>query len=167
MPPKDNSVVMENVQIIFRNFSGREGQYNRAGDRNFCALLDPENAAQMEHDGWNVKFLKAREEGDTDQAYLPISVNFSGRPPKVVMLSSRGRSTLHEEQVELLDWADLATVDLIVRPYEWDVNGKTGTKAYLQSLFATVMEDALELKYMVDDEVYGELAPPPGVRFNG
>jgi hypothetical protein len=34
-----------------------------------------------------------------------------------------------------------------VRPYAWDVNGKTGVKAYLKTLFVTIDEDALELKY--------------------
>ena len=40
MPKNDNTVLMEGVQIIFRNFAGREGQYNREGDRNFAVLLD-------------------------------------------------------------------------------------------------------------------------------
>ncbi len=36
---KDNTVMMEGVRIIFRNFSGKESQYNREGDRNFAVLL--------------------------------------------------------------------------------------------------------------------------------
>lgn len=144
---KDNTVLMENVKIIFRNFSGREGQYNREGDRNFCVLLDEATAEAMAADGWNVKMLSSREEGEPDQPYLQVTVNFKGRPPRVVMITSRGRSTLHEEEVELLDWADIRTTDLIIRPYEWVVNGKTGIKAYLQSIYVTIEEDELELKY--------------------
>jgi hypothetical protein len=151
MPPKkDNTVIMEGVRIIFRNFAGKEGQYNREGDRNFAVLLDNDVAAAMNEDGWNVKWLKPREdaeEGETPQAYLPVSVNFRGRPPRVVLVSSRGRSNLDEDQVEMLDWVDILNVDLIVRPYEWTVNGKSGIKAYLQSLYMTIQEDPLELKY--------------------
>lgn len=147
MARADNTVLMENVRIIFRNFSGREGMYNREGDRNFCVLLDRETAERMLRDGWNVKVLAAREEGEEDQPYLPVTVNFKGRPPRVVMITSRGRNTLEEDQVELLDWADIINADLIVRPYEWAVNGKTGIKAYLQSLYVTIQEDELELKY--------------------
>jgi hypothetical protein len=150
MPAKqDNTVLMEGVQIIFRNFSGKEGQYNREGDRNFAVLLDDTIANAMAEDNWNIKWLKPRteEEGDTPQAYLPISVNFKGRPPRIVLITSRGRTNIDESQVETLDWVDIINVDLIVRPYEWNVNGKTGVKAYLQSIYVTIEEDPLELKY--------------------
>lgn len=152
MPP-DNTIVMENVRIIFRNFAGKEGQFNREGDRNFAVVLEhPEVVKALEDDGWNVKYLKAREEGDEEQPYLPVSVNFKGRPPRCVMITSRGRTELREEDVELLDWADIRNVDLIVRPYEWAVSGKTGIKAYLKSIFVTIEEDELERKYAdVDD----------------
>lgn len=145
--PRDDTVLMENVRIIFRNFAGREGMYNREGDRNFCVLLDHDTAQKMADDGWNIKVLKPRDEGDEPQPYLQVSVNFKGRPPRVVMITSRGRTTLREEDVEVLDWADILQADLIVRPYEWAVNGKTGIKAYLQSIFATIDEDELERKY--------------------
>lgn len=146
---QDNTVLMEGVRIIFRNFSGKEGQYNREGDRNFAVLLDEKVATAMAEDNWNVKWLKPRsdEEGEEPQAYLPVSVNFKGRPPRIVLITSRGRTNLDEDSVEMLDWADILNVDLIVRPYEWTVNNKSGIKAYLQSIYVTIEEDALEMKY--------------------
>lgn len=153
MAAPDNTVLMEGVRIIFRNFSGKEGQYNREGDRNFAVLLDEKIAAAMSEDGWNVKMLKPRddEEDSTPQAYLPVAVNFRGRPPRIVMITSHNRTTLDESQVETLDWVDILNVDLIVRPYEWTVNGKTGIKAYLQSMYITIQEDPLEAKYSALD----------------
>ena len=138
---------MEGVRIIFRTFAGKEGQYNREGDRNFAVLLDDTIANSMAEDGWNVKWLKPREEDEDEssQAYLQVSVNFKGRPPRIVLITSRGRTNLDESQVEMLDWADIKNVDLIVRPYEWVVNQKSGIKAYLQSIYVTIEEDALEL----------------------
>lgn len=145
--PRDNNVVMEGVRIVFRNFAGKEGMYNREGDRNFSVLLDDDVAEKMAKDGWNVKWLKPREEGDAEQAYLQVSVNFKGRPPQITMITSRGRTNLGEDEVEMLDWADISNVDMIVNPYEWAVNGKSGIKAYLDKIFVTIEEDELELKY--------------------
>lgn len=149
MPQNDNTVLMEGVRIIFRNFAGKEGQYNREGDRNFAVLLDEQVATTMAEDGWNIKMLRPRdeEEEENPQAYLPVSVNFKGRPPRIVLITSRGRTNLDESQIEMLDWADIVNVDLIVRPYEWTVNGKSGIKAYLQSIYVTIDEDPLEIKY--------------------
>jgi hypothetical protein len=153
MAHDDKNVVMEDVRIIFRNFAGKEGMYNREGDRNFAVLLDDDVAKMMLADNWNIKRLKAREEGDEEQAYLSVSVNFKGRPPLIAMITSRGRNFLGEDEVELLDWADIRTVDLIIRPYEWAVNGKTGVKAYLQAIYVTIEEDALQLKYADLDNI--------------
>jgi len=153
--PQDNTVLMEGVRIIFRNFAGKEGQYNREGDRNFAVLLDDTVASTLAEDGWNVKWLKPREEDEAEeptQAYLQVSVNFKGRPPRIVLITSRGRTNLDEGSVEMLDWADIQNVDLIVRPYEWVVNNKSGIKAYLQSIYVTIEEDALEKKYAEMDQ---------------
>lgn len=146
-PRVEGTLLIEDARIFSRNFAGKEGQYNREGDRNFCLILDTETALAMESDGWNIKNLRAREEGDVEQPFVQVSVSFKGRPPKVVMITSRGRTDLTEDEIELLDWAEIKTLDLIIRPYNWTVNGKSGVKAYLKSIFVTLDEDALDLKY--------------------
>jgi hypothetical protein len=105
----------------------------------------------MLEDGWHVRYLAAREEGDEDTPYISVAVNFKNRPPRVVLLTSTTRTQLDEDSVDVLDWADIKTADLIARGYDWSVNGKTGTKAYLQSLFVTIEEDALERKYSINE----------------
>jgi hypothetical protein len=151
MSDQSKTFMVEDARIIFRNFSGKEGQYNREGDRNFAVVLDPDTAAAMLADGWNVRQLDPREEGDDPTPYVSVSVNFNNRPPRVVLLTSTTRTQLDEASVEILDWADIKNVDLIARGYEWSVNGKSGVKAYLQSLFVTIEEDALERKYAVHE----------------
>ena len=143
----DGTVVIENARIVFRNFAGKEGMYNREGDRNFSVLLPPDMAEEMAQDGWNIKTLKPREEGDEPTPYITVSVSFKVRPPRIVQITSRGRTDLGEDECEILDWVDIANVDLILRPYEWVVNGKSGIKAYLKTIFVTINEDPLELKY--------------------
>jgi hypothetical protein len=153
----DGKVTIEGARIIFRNFSGKEGQYNREGDRNFGVILEPEVAEAMLADGWNVKTLKPREddEDETETPWLSVSVNFDkGRPPKIMLVTQEGRkrTPMDAETVEMLDWADITNVDLIVRPYTWEVSGRTGIKAYLQTMFVTIEEDELEQKYANMDD---------------
>jgi hypothetical protein len=149
---KPQNITLEDVNIVFRNFSGAEGQFNKAGDRNFGLLIGPDDAEAMTRDGWNIKYLKPREEGDEAQAWLKIKVNFNGRPPRVVLISENGeghksKTSIDETMVSILDWAPIETVDLIINPYEWSVNGNTGITAYLQSIFVTLAQDDLEKKY--------------------
>jgi hypothetical protein len=144
--------MIENATIIFRNFSGKEGQYNREGDRNFAVIIPEPDAQNLAADGWNVRYLEPREEGDSPTPYVSVSVNFNNRPPRVVLLTSTTRTQLDENSVEVLDWSDIKVADLIARGYEWNVNGKSGIKAYLQSLFVTIEEDALERKYAIHDD---------------
>jgi hypothetical protein len=105
----------------------------------------------MAADGWNVKWLKPREdeveEAEADQPYLPVSLRYDVFPPHVVLVTSRNRTVLDESQVEMLDYSDIVNVDLIVRPHNWNVNGKTGIKAYVKTMFVTIEEDALVRKY--------------------
>lgn len=140
-------VLLENVRIGFRNFSGKEGKYNREGDRNFNVFLEPDQAERFENEGWNVKYLKPRDEDDQPQAILQVTVSYKGRPPTVVMITSRGRTALSENEVDILDWADLRSVDMTLNPYHWTVSGKSGVKAYLKSIYVTIEEDELDLKY--------------------
>ena len=151
MPDDVRTFMVEDARIIFRNFAGKEGQYNREGDRNFAVVLDNETAVEMLADGWNVRYLAPREDGDEPTPYISVSVNFTNRPPRVVLLTSTARSHLSEDTVEVLDWADIQKADLIARGYNWEVNGKSGTKAYLQSLFVTIEEDELERKYAINE----------------
>lgn len=142
------NLVIENARIMWRNFAGEERRFNEAGDRNFVIFLENDVAEALARDGWNIKTLAPRDPEDNPQPFLKVSVNFKGpRPPRLVMITSRGRTDVPEEMAGVMDWAMIKNVDLIVRPYQWEVNGNSGIKAYLQSLYMTIEEDALELKY--------------------
>lgn len=144
-------VLMEGVRIIFRNFRGEEGPYNPKGTRTFAVLLDEKVAEALAADEWNVKWLKPREDDEDEgppQPYLPVTVRFDVYPPKVVLVTSRGRTHLDDHSIEMLDWANIINVDLIVRGFPWGpINDKSGLKAYVQSMYVTIEEDPLEMKY--------------------
>lgn len=153
MAPTEPTLTMEGAQIIFRNFAGRKTMYNAEGNRNFCLLLDDETAEKMSRDGWNIKYLRPREEGDQPKPYVAVAVSYKHRPPRVLLLTSRGRTLLTEDVVEFVDMVDIMHVDLTIRPYNWDVSGRQGIKAYLQTMYVKLREDPLDLKYQDVEEV--------------
>lgn len=146
------NVLLEEVKIIFRNFSGKKKRFNDEGKRNFSVLLDAETAEQLAKDGWNVKWLKARSDDEPPQAHMKINVHYGkGRPPRVVLIGSRGRTTLSEDMVEMADWVDIRHVDLMFRPYKYDE--EANVTAYLQSIYIVVEESFLDIKYGDLEEV--------------
>lgn len=146
----DELVTLEDVQIIFRNFTGRKGMYNAEGDRSFAVKLTPEWAQELTNRGWNVKYLKPGEDEEFGPPYISVKVNFDGpRPPKVFMISpsTKRRTKIEEDLVEQLDYVDILQIDLILSPYPYEFNGRTGISVYLDSLYVTIIENALEMKY--------------------
>lgn len=143
----NKNIVIEHAKIGFRNFSGKEGKFNPAGRRNFCVFLESDLGKTLENDGWNVRWLEPRDESEDRQAYLQVAVSFNNIPPKIILITSNGKTQLDEEGVNILDWAEIENVDLIIRPYNWDVSGKNGIKAYVKSMYVTLVEDEFESKY--------------------
>ncbi len=141
------NVTIEGARIIFRNFAGRQGEFNRAGDRNFCVVLDKELADQLAADGWNVKIKEPKEEGDDPLIFLKVKVKFGDFPPVIKQITSRGATQLDEDTVMILDTAAIENVDLIITPYAYNFQGKDGVSAYLKKMYVTIAEDDLDKKY--------------------
>ena len=145
------NIIVENAHIAFRNFAGKESKFNRAGNRNFCIIFDKETGEGLLEEGWNVRILQPREEGDDPGYALSVAVAFGNIPPKIYMISGRTKVQLDEDSVSCLDYAEIVNVDAVVRPYNWEVNGKTGVKAYISTLYVEVQEDKFSKKYDFDD----------------
>lgn len=145
-------ITIKNATVFKTNFSGKEiPPYNPQGRRNFCVFIDDlKTAKDMEDDGWNIRWLEPRNPGDERKAFLSIAVNFSNRPPKIILVTSKGETRLDEETVGMLDWAEKEQVDLTINPRYWKSDsGKERIKAYLRTLVVRIYEDELERE--IDD----------------
>lgn len=139
---------IDDARIIYRNFSGEGSKYNREGDKNFSVVIpDQELANQLIEDGWNVKIRPPREEDEAPFMHLPVKVKFNDRGPNVYLESNGRRVSLDEESVACLDNVDIISVDLDIRPYDWEVNGKEGRTAYLHSMRVVQEVDRFAERY--------------------
>lgn len=147
---KPDQLMVENAEVMWRNFQGREGDYNSAGDRNFCVFFEDDEADRLKRAGWNIKETKVKEEGDVPRKYLQVAVQYDkGRPPRVVLITNGGtkRVDLAADSVGILDSMDIKNWDLVITPYPWTVRDDSGIKAYLKMAFVTLDENQIEMKY--------------------
>ena len=79
--------------------------------------------------------------------FLPVKVKFNSRGPGIYVRSGNNVSRLTEETVDIVDEIDIARVNMDLRPYDWEVNGKTGRTAYLQSIEITQNVDRFGARY--------------------
>ncbi len=142
---------IDDARLTFKNFEGREDKFNRKGDRNFALVVESqEDADRLVEDGWNVKIRPPREEGEEPFMYLPVKIKFNDRGPRVRLRTGDVENRLDEETIGELDYIDILNVDLDIRPYDWEVNGKVGRTAYLQEIYVVQKEDRFAKKYSDD-----------------
>ena len=143
-----NILQIDDARIIFKNFEGRGDKFNREGDRNFSLLIeDPNTADALQREGWNVKIKEGRDEDDGPFMRLPVKVKFTDYGPNVYLISGGRRVELDEESIGMLDQIEIESVDMDLRPYDWDVNGRTGRTAYLQSMQVVQRVDRFAARY--------------------
>lgn len=144
---------IDDAKMIFKNFEGRGDKFNREGDRNFSLLIeDPENADALIERGWNVKIKPGRDVDEGPFMRLPVKVKFTEYGPNVYLKTGERMNRLDEESIACLDNIEIESVDMDIRPFDWEVNGRTGRTAYLQSLHVTQRIDRFAARYANMDE---------------
>lgn len=142
-----DKLVIENAKLIFRNFAGTKTEFNTEGLRSFSVILEPDSAIELEEAGWNIRWTKPKNPDDDSIPFLSIAVAYNNVPPKIWIVTKQKKTALEEHTVKTLDWAEIASADIVVNPYHWEVAGKKGIKAYLKTMFVNVVEDQFADKY--------------------
>lgn len=145
---KGKVLQIDDCRIIHRNFEGRKGMYNNAGDRSFSVIINDEKIAEeLKAEGYNVRIKPPREDGDIPFMYLPVKVKFNANGPLAYLLSNDNLTRLTEETIKCLDNVSIESVDLDINPYDWERNGEFGRSAYLGSIRVTQRVDRFMQEY--------------------
>jgi len=161
--PRDNfpTINISNAHFIFyTNFKGAAGPYNNEGERNFNVILEGDALEQALAYGMNVKTTKPREGYDSVN-YIKVNIGYKYRAPIAMLINSHVKRNLTEQTIGILDDYEFENVDLVIRPNRWrHPGGATGVNAYLQAIYATVVEDPFVSKYysIPDAESDGSIA---------
>lgn len=149
---KNNGTTIEinNAKIIFKNFSGKPGMYNKEGDRNFCLLL-PDDAAVyfFRRNGYSPTVKPSTSEEGEFFRYIKIKLRFNQWGPTVILKSGDKTTRVDESLVSALDSIRIDRVDMDIRPYQWErPNGESGQTAYLSGMTVYQQIDRFEQMMM-------------------
>ena len=161
---KNDTLNIGSANLMFKNFEGRQTQYNRKGDRNFCVVIDDMHwVRKLQNAGWNVKATKPRDPEEEPRYYIKVKFSYPednpniSRGPTVYLHQGKKVSNLDRDTIALLDDAFIIDADVTIRAREWEVNGKTGVTGYLQTLHVSIEEDAFASKYADNGEDDGHM----------
>lgn len=143
-----NNINIEGAMIIWKNFSGERDKFN-PGKRGFSVVIDDTVMAdELRQEGWNVKDRPLQEGADdSEQEWtLPVKLNMN-RYTQVWLIVGNHKTLLDEDTVSQLDAVDIVNCDISIRPYEWEMNGRTGITAYVDSMYVTIRENKFAEKY--------------------
>lgn len=151
-------VEIEDARIIWPNFSGEASKYNKEGDRNFCiAIPNQDIADSLTNDvnefgvGWNVKIRPPRDEDEDPFMFLKVKLSFKGQGPDVFLITNGKMTRLDEESISCLDHIEISYVDLSIRPYDDEINGRPFRSAYLRAIYVTQNVDRFAARYAEEE----------------
>ena len=151
---------INDARILWPNFEGRGDRFNKQGDRNFTLIIPDQEIAEAlmndkskYGDGWNVK-IKQRDENEAPFMNMKVKVSFNGRGPNIYLVSGNKQVALNEDTVKCLDYIDIVSCDMDIRPYDGEMpNGQTFRTAYLSAMRVYQRVD----RFANDDEYFDAL----------
>lgn len=148
-------LVLKDVKIPMktRNFRGEERlPYNKAGERNFSIIVDPEQVDidELKEKGWNIRQGNPNPE---DPDYIPpyflrVKVKFFPENddrrrmnPKVIVMTHEGEMLMDENSIGDLDSDEIMKCNMTIAGRWSDSATYTGITAYLKKMAVRLCED--------------------------
>lgn len=156
------NIVVKNACIMFTNFAGEKDRFNN-GMPQFNLVLSKEAADDLRSDGWNIRMMPPREEGDEPTYMTNINVSFgNGRRDPVVKLYSsldgkRSCRQLSRDTLGILDDIRLERINLRIGSFNYDGDRYT-MKGYLHEMQA--VQKAAQTSF---DDDYNDYTDPDEV----
>ena len=151
---------LKGYKITFKNFAGRESSngYNRAGNRNFCVVLDDETAQQMLADGWNVRIKQFDDGSHRNTLQVAVRYDIDRFRPRAFLVTPKSngkfiKRLLTEDTISELDSATITDTRMVLNPSHWqNAMGNEGIKAYLTTGYFVIEKDPFEDDFPTDED---------------
>lgn len=139
------NLVIENVHVMpFSNFAGKEGKFNKAGVRSFqIELTDPETIDRLRDLGWNVRERVNRDDETYYTLDVKVAYNDKAPHPEAEIISNNKSTFIGEDEIGMLDYAEVDRTDVVIAPYHYTFNGQEGVSAYLRKIRVWLASDGL------------------------
>lgn len=151
----NGKLVVEGAAVpkFYSHFSGEADGFHTAGEKDFRLIIESEDLANdLVAAGWNVK--QKGEDGDENKyLYIKVKVKFNFGKPVIVKHLGNKLITLDENTCSEIDRVSIEpeSIDLVLSPYHWTVNGKNGITAYLEEMHFRQVQGYFHDKYAQDE----------------
>ena len=150
--PKYEPIELQDATLLFPNFAGVPNQFNKAGDRNSCVLIDDALAGQLSAIGWNVRIGKSSDPDVIPGKFISFTVNTDAKFPPRLWLIRQGRrpELMAPEDFNILDFARFKSVSLKINHYIWQEKPQK-VSGFLEEGFFELQPDPLRDRYFAVD----------------
>lgn len=141
---------VESPEIFMVNFAGRVTDNNPKGHRQFAwKIPTPEMAEAMKEEGWAVWYTKESERYGEPAPCITVEMRWHNTKelehlnPKIYRCTRKHPTgvLLTEDLVPDLERDEIQDIVLWINPSHWTVNGKSGIKAYVDSMWVKVEDN--------------------------
>lgn len=137
---------IEDAELIFTNFAGREKKFNAEGKRNFCVYIDNDTAKYLEEKHYTIKWDERRNPDDDPVPFIRVNIKYNEKfpqlDPEAYKVTSRGATPVREENIGDFDMEEMENVNLIINLYTREnEDGSVSTTGYLNSIVAKIEEN--------------------------